>query len=464
MYDVPLEGPDHKFWETRPSKAYRLFMIGMHCVNVSIIYLLWGWAPALLFAVHPIGVWGTAWVTGNYYATTAYFTLIAYYILHTFPNIWGALVAIPIYMSALNSTICAINFPFIFLFMGTPWGLTMFLPLIGFLTGKKFQTGIKIRLSFHENKNIVDTRPTWRRGLLMTKVMGRYIYTALVPDKLGFFGPFGTDLRDSQKKYDAMHSANKEFWYSLALCLTLAGVGLIIQPQGTIWFFVLMSLHTQWNLTGQFYAQRYLYLPLVGICVIVGTALQAYPVLMAIITTYLVIRTWLFIPVWRHQEFVWKNDMETYPGFGKTYSNLAQFYMVELSKKRQDVIQYVGYLITRAIIMMPTSWEVHMNYACFLANTGHIDGALHHTREAIKFLEPLGGLPGPLIKLKEQEKKIIEAIEKKKKQQGELGHSFTPKQQGGRGNGKSKKEEEGSTESNGNREPARREEVAGARS
>ena len=57
MYEVPQEGPPPEFWATKPSKFYRLFMIGMHCVNVSVIYLLWGWAPALLFAVHPIGVW-----------------------------------------------------------------------------------------------------------------------------------------------------------------------------------------------------------------------------------------------------------------------------------------------------------------------------------------------------------------------------------------------------------------------
>ena len=71
MYEVPLTQPPQDLYYKRPSKWYRLFMIGMHCVNTWVIYMLWGWCPALLFAVHPMSVWGVAWVTGNYYATTA---------------------------------------------------------------------------------------------------------------------------------------------------------------------------------------------------------------------------------------------------------------------------------------------------------------------------------------------------------------------------------------------------------
>ena len=113
MYEVPEKGASVTHFQGKPSKFYRLFMIGMHCVNVSVIYLLWGWAPALLFAVHPIGVWGTAWVTGNYYATTAYFCLIAFYAMSTLPNVYGAVIGMTLFTAALNSTICGLTFPFI---------------------------------------------------------------------------------------------------------------------------------------------------------------------------------------------------------------------------------------------------------------------------------------------------------------------------------------------------------------
>ena len=39
MYEVPLEGPPPDHWATKPPKLYRVFMIGMHCVNTAIIYM-----------------------------------------------------------------------------------------------------------------------------------------------------------------------------------------------------------------------------------------------------------------------------------------------------------------------------------------------------------------------------------------------------------------------------------------
>ena len=154
LYDIPMEGPKPEFWNQGPSIWYRIFMVGMHCVNSFVVYLLWGWAPALLFAVHPLSVWTTAWVTGNYYGTTAYFILIAYYITHTFANANIALVVLTnaigllIYAAALNSTITSIGYAF-FMLTSFPVGIVNFFPLAMFFTGKRFQTGYAIRTGFN---------------------------------------------------------------------------------------------------------------------------------------------------------------------------------------------------------------------------------------------------------------------------------------------------------------------------
>jgi hypothetical protein len=414
MYEVPDTAPPPGFWETRPSRLYRIFMIGMHCVNVSVIYMLWGWGPALLFAVHPIGVWGTAWVTGNYYATTAYFCLIAYFFLQTLPGFWGALLAMPLFIASLNSTVCSINFPFLFLFVGSPWGLAMFLPLARYLMGDRFKTGIGIRKTFIQNKP-VKAKITIRRLSLMTKVMAKYIMTALFPNNLGFFTGYGRGIRDKQELYDEWHSFNKDFWVSLAICVAVFTVGLFISPVGTFWFFVLMSLHTQWNLMGQFYAQRYLYLPLVGLCVVAGTFLQAHPVLMAIVATILVVRTHFFIPAWQNMLTVWKGDLENFPGNGEAYNNLAQHYMYHPDfSKRGDIVNYTAWLMTRAMMMKPDDWAVHMNQACFLTMVGRLDMALFHTKKSLELIRPLGGLAKPVQLLEEQVVRLEEEIEKQK--------------------------------------------------
>jgi len=113
LKEHPNETCPVDFCKTRPSIVYRLFMISMHAVNTSIVYLLFGWCPALLFAVHPIGVWACAWVTGNYYATTAYFILISYYLMVKL-GFLGTLLSTPLMIAAFNSTISAVAFPFIF--------------------------------------------------------------------------------------------------------------------------------------------------------------------------------------------------------------------------------------------------------------------------------------------------------------------------------------------------------------
>lgn len=411
LYDIPMEGPGHSFWSRKPSPWYRLFMIGMHCVNVSIIYMLWGWAPALLFAVHPVAVWGTAWVTGNYYATTTYFCLIAYYILHTFPNVWGAIVAMSIYAVALNSTICAIGFPFLFF---SPWGLTMFFPLIMFLTGKRFKTGIAIRTRFNATSK-VNTKFTLKRLVLMTKLVARYIYTIFVPDKLGLFSSYGNRIQDHQDRYDKMHKIDGEFWSSLFLCLTVFGVGLVINPAATIWFFVFIGVHSQFKIMGQFYAQRYLYLPMVGLCVIAGTVLQHYPLALTAVVTFLIVRTHLFIPAWRNQETMLRHDMEMYPENPHTWNNGVNYLLGEKDGvfKNPYCMHEAALWMIRALSLAPDDYEVHMNAAAYYNAIGQIGLVLHHTERAMECLKAISDETHPTyIKLVDQRNRTKERINK----------------------------------------------------
>jgi len=420
LYDIPMEGPAPAFYDKKPSRWYRLFMIGMHCTNVSIIYLLWGWAPALLFAVHPMAVWGTVWVTGNYYATTAYFVLISYYILHTFPNVWGALAVMPIYVAALNSTICAVGFPFFLLAIGNPIGLSMVLPLAIFLRGKRFKTGIKIRSAFQEH--CIDTRITIRRPILMTKLMAKYIASVLFPNRLGMFSGHGQRLHDHKDRYDEMQRVNKEFWSALALCLTVFGVGLIINPVATLWFFVFMGVHCQLKLMGQFYAQRYIYLPMIGLCVIAGTVLQQYPIALTAVVTFLMIRTYLFIPAWRNQEALYRHDMDEYPENALTYNNMVNFMLAKHERKyNQYVLHEIGYFVYRGLAIAPENHEVHMNAAAFYAVLGRLDVVEHHTDKAIEYLKRISEKHPLIPKLEEQMDRVRETINK-----GELGGQSSP--------------------------------------
>ena len=446
LYVVPDSAPSPDFWKKKPSPWYRAFMILTHCVNITAIYALWGWCPALLFAVHPIGIVGTAWVTGNYYATTTLFCLASFYFLHIFPNILGASLSVAFMTAALNSTVGALAFPFLLSIAFFPWGLTNLLPLVMFLRGKRWRAGLKKRVQL-KSGGIVDL-PKWefRRIFLMTKVMARYIYLAFYPNKLGFFRIFGQGISAYRERYDHMHAPNGEFLGSALLCATVLGVGLIINPVATAWFFILMGLHTQWQLMGQFFAERYLYMPLIGLCVIVGSLIQSSPVLVAVVTTALVYRTIQQIPAWRNQEELWKSDVANFPEYYSVYNNLAQYYMSTGKVDVNHVNQIAAYL-RKAENIAPNAWEVHMNISCFNHLIGQYDLCLQYTRSAIECKKKVckeGFVDLPLEKLLEQEKQIVDYIKKKK---GELGESLShPKKEEENGTRKEEGENAGVAE------------------
>lgn len=425
LYEVPDCPPPVDFFNTKPSWYYRIFMISMHVVNVAIIYMLWGWGPALIFAVHPQAVWGVAWVTGNYYATAAYFTLIAYFLAHQFPNILGVIVALPIFAAALNSTVCPINFPFLATVILWPWGIAFFWPLIAFLTGKRFKTGIKIRYSYKENKKQVDERFTIKRLILMTKVIARYTYDSIAPIRLGFFGPMGQHILDDKDIYNKYHSLDKDFWLSFLIIGSVFILGIFVNWEAILWFFMLIAIHSQFNITGQFYAQRYLYLPIIGLCVIAGQLLQPYPILLTIVVTYLVIRTNEFIPAWKHINDLYLNDIKNYSDSPQVYNNYAQWLMSTGNLKNHQVNELAMSLFKAEEIATNKKikdFAIPMNIAAFFATVGNWGEAYTYTIKSMSILEPLGGVRKPLECLLAQktniEKRLRDATLAKQQSRG----------------------------------------------
>jgi len=87
LYNVPETLPAHEFIKKTPPLRVRLWLIANHCCNVAFIHVLFGWKASLLFAVHPVAVNATAWITGNYYAGTTLLVLAAYWCIQTF-GVW----------------------------------------------------------------------------------------------------------------------------------------------------------------------------------------------------------------------------------------------------------------------------------------------------------------------------------------------------------------------------------------
>jgi tetratricopeptide (TPR) repeat protein len=371
LYDVPQTSPPPEFYSTKPHPWRHFFLILTHSLNVWVIHSLFGWQVAALFAFSPISVNGTAWITGGYYAVTMFLSLTSYFFLVTFPNVFGVLAANMFFAAALGSTITCIGVPLVFFFAGNPIGLTFFWPLAFYLGGKRFRTGYGIR-----NAGKTDTF-TLRKIPVMTKVLAYYMRINLFPNKLSFFREYGRQYTNDKGVKEQLESYNARFWYSLAGIVAFVAVGWQFSPLGVAWFVVTLLPFTQFKILGQFIAERYLYLPQLGIYMIIAGALGQYPIAMAIILTAYIYRTHIYIPSFRKIETLYKNGIVNYPKCVSNYANLGERYLHRGQTHR------ARRLLEHGLTLEPKSFLCHCNLAAYWISVKGWEMALYHTSKAV---------------------------------------------------------------------------------
>lgn len=371
LYVVPMSSPPPVWYSTQPHPWRHFFLILIHSLNVWVIHMLFGWQVAALFAFSPISVNGTAWITGGYYAVTMFLSLTAFYFIYSYPNIFGLVVGSTFFTAALGSTITCIGVPFVFLFLGQWSGLILFWPLTMYLFGKRFRTGFNIR-----NQGSPD-KIHLRKIAVMTKVMAYYLRINIFPDKLAFFREFGRKYRTDTKEKEELDSFDGLFWSSLLLVLVFIGVGWQFSPLGVVWFILTLAPFTQFKILGQFIAERYLYLPQLGIYLIIGNMLAGYPVAMAVVLSLYIYRSHLYIPAFRKIESLYKNGIQNYPDCVSNVANLGERYLHvgQLHRARR--------LLEEGLILEPKGFLCTTNLAAYWIAVGGYEQALYYTEQAL---------------------------------------------------------------------------------
>ena len=370
---VPEVSPHPLFYSSKPSKWRHLFLSITHSINVLIVYLLWGWVPAILFAFSPVSVPCTAWLTGGYYSVTALFTLMSYFFLHTYPNIIGVGLASLFFTAALGSTITCLGFPFMFLVSNVfnPLGLVLFWPTVFYLRGRRFLKGYAIR-----NMGKQDLF-TIRKIPVMTKTVAYYIYKTVFPYRMAFFQHFGEDYIRDEKCKKQMESLDKWFWLSLASILAFIAIGWQFSPLGVVWFLFLIGPFSQFKVLGQFVAERYMYLPSIGWYLILGSALAPHPVLLWSVVGLYIIRSHFYIPAYEKIESLYEDGIRNHPECLANYANLGERYI------------HVGRLLEgrnilrKGIELDKENFLCYTNMAAFCIQVKDITRGLYYTQKSI---------------------------------------------------------------------------------
>lgn len=371
LYQVPEEAPPPFFYSSKPSRWRHLFLSITHALNVWIVYLLFGWVPAALFAFSPLSVPGAAWITGGYYAVTAFFTLTTYFFIHTYPNAIGAFLGTIFFTAALGSTITCLGFPFLFLFFH-PIGLILFIPILMYLKGRRFSKGYQIRDMGKQDYFSLRKIP------VMVKTVAYYIHMVVFPYRLGFFRKFGEDYIKEESIRKDMNSINQWFWISLAGIIAFIGIGWQFSPIGTMWFLVTIAPFSQFKVLGQFVAERYVYLPAIGWYLILGSALASYPILLAIVLGLYILRSHLYIPAYKNIESLYADGIKNFPDCLANYANLGERYIHTGRLLEGKAI------LQKGIDLDNDNFLCYTNTAAFWVQVKNLPKALYYTEKAIE--------------------------------------------------------------------------------
>lgn len=393
LYVVPEISPPASFYNSKPSKWRHLFLIITHALNVIWINQLWGWKTALLFALHPLSVPCTAWITGGYYSTTTFLVLTSYYFIHTH-HLIGAFIGSLFFTGALGATIIGIGFPFLFLFQEHQ-GLLLLWPLVMYLFGKRFITGFGIR-----NRGKKDPI-TFAKLAVMPKVIAYYALMALFPNQLGFFRQFGFEYYTGSKMQKNVDSFNFEFYVSVIFLSLCAYVGWMISPFGTLWFFITIGPFCQFKSLGQFIAERYSYLPNVGICIVLATALNNHPILLTILATLYLYRSHMYIPAYRHMKDLYMDGIRNYPESVTNYANLAENYIQNNEKLR------CYQTLEEGLKLDPDCFLLHCNMAAYWIQVNNIPRGIAHSKRACEVHAPIDDMA---LKVMTQQVKDLEKL------------------------------------------------------
>lgn len=375
LYIVPTTTPAPKFFTEKHPLHKRLWAVGVHMLNTILIFLLLGGHAALLFAVFPISVNNVAWITGSYYSTATFLTLVAYYFLTHTPWFISVPLSMALFGAALNATLVTISFPFVFLF-SNPIGLCTLIPLYFFLVGKRFTTGIKIREGFSKPASYHPDIFDLKRVVVCIKVVAYYIFLAVVPVKLVFFHAFGKDMLFHTKKRLELEAINPLFFMSVALIGTFLLVGVLIGKLfWALWFLILIGAFSQYKILGQFIAERYMYPAIVGFVAMLSVLPD--PLFWCLLGAYIV-RTAMFIPTFRCNGTLYETGVEFEPLEHSNYCNLSDWHLLV-----EPDLSLAGYYAQKASQLDPTDFKPHVNLSSLFMCLKNYPLALVEAKKAL---------------------------------------------------------------------------------
>ena len=375
---------DFRVWGRDPF-GYHLTNLLLHVASTLLVFFLVGrlcesappaaasqtltpFLTALLFGVHPLRVESVAWATERKDVLFVFFYLIALLVYLRRDKLWLCFL---LFLAAALAKSAAVTFPVVALlldkFTGRPCRLK---PLLSFFAGSLLIAAITIWAQAQGTGETVAgpaTIPLATRPALVGYCALFYVGKFLWPFQLSAIYPTFDELR-----------------WNPALALTgfitvCAGTWLLRRRLPAIWagwVFYLVALAPTIGLAPvgiHVVADRYCYLPLLGLCFIVGHFAAQHrvaTVVLAVIVGALIYLTALRTRVWANTETLFTSVLAENPRSLPALINLTKWH-TDLGEYDR-AIEYGR----RAVAVAPEGTPGRRNLAAALKRAGRLDEAV----------------------------------------------------------------------------------------
>ncbi|MDA9312439.1 tetratricopeptide repeat protein [Vicingaceae bacterium] len=365
--------------------SFLVFKLMQHFLNAkkTSIFL------AILFLTHPMQVESVAWVSAFSNLLFSLFFLAAFwsYIRYkTSGKIKFFALCFSLFLLSCASKSAAVVFPIILFaydyYLSNKFEIKLLLQKIPFLV-ISILFGVVTILGRETAGHLSDLTETFNaldRALLVSHSFLFYPIKFLFPYHLSAFYP-----------YPELSNGALPLLYYLSPVLI---VGLLVATIrfrkkkllifGSVWFVITIALVLQFVPFGnQITADRYIYLPLFGLLLILGSFLQKLKSskLILLFSIPLIVLSFLSfqrVQIWENDETLWTSVIETHPNVSQAYNNLGSYSLK--SNKDEEAFDYFN----RAIEIQPNYADAYSNRGNIFAQDGNSEAAVKDFNKAIQ--------------------------------------------------------------------------------
>lgn len=283
----------------------------------------------LLFVVHPVGVQAVAWCSALGYPLSLLWigAMLNLVLLHSHHNTPGWTI------------VCTLLFC-LFQFLGVhaqvvpmmTWAILLLLgywqfAILGFVVSAVMMLDIvkqtvDFRTDEFKKQNMgQSTKLNPRKIIVALKTFAYYIQLALWPNKMGLYHKWGFHYGPDLERFDwrgllglcSVVFLGSWFFYTPILAIKL----------GILWFGSFIFVFLNWVTIQQFVTERYLFIPSLGVCLIIAYFTLDCPLVYGVIFGAFICRTWLHLPTYDNEMRFYQSNTWNFPDSEVAYGNLG---------------------------------------------------------------------------------------------------------------------------------------------